>query len=161
MIWISLVLIYLAESSYSFHLKKSMSLLCILIQLSMFEVTLFFRKKFKKFETPAENNGLLSTGGTIFDHRNYCFPVWNRLDIISWKFHGKTITTSWNIMGVGGIRPPPGPYQHQNNPGQIGLKEYHTTIQSIKFAWILFVVVSQNKIDQKILHRIERTALFL
>ena len=51
------------------------------------------------------------------------FPVWNRLDLRSWKFHGETITTSWDIRGGGGWNPPPppNPYQHQNNAAQIRL----------------------------------------
>ena len=57
----------------AFILKKRISLLCILIYLSIFEVTLYFRQKFTKFGKPAENNGLLSTGVTIFEHGNDCF----------------------------------------------------------------------------------------
>ena len=32
-----------------------------------------FSPKITKFRTPAENNGLLSTGVTIFEHGNDCF----------------------------------------------------------------------------------------
>ena len=61
----------------------------------MFEFTLIFRQKSQNSETRAENSGLLSTGVYNIWAWKWLFPVWNRLDLRSWKFHGETIITSY------------------------------------------------------------------
>ena len=116
--------------------KKTACLYCVyLFSYLCLNLPYFFAKNHKIQNTCWKQWPIVNRCYNIWA-RKLLFPVWNRLDIRSWKFHGETITTSWDISGGGGggIRsPPPGPYQHQNNPVQIGLR---TVLKAVSFCHI-------------------------